>query len=244
MSKRLCTVFERIAPIVQKLTRSRANPVLFGKAPLPGLVSAAFPSLTYRAKNGSSKSFRQKTGSKLVAEKPRKGSSYHPLVATALIPAAVFFVSPDPAQGKIHCSGESVTWQTHWSWAKKLKGKYRLPGWARDKHRFSVVCADTWIDRRRMKRNWQRVKKTILPPRHDLWIRIGRCEQPGRGYRGINWSHTGPTYQGGLGFWYGTWSGFKYRGMPSNAGYATWRQQMKVANRLYRLYGTRPWGCA
>jgi hypothetical protein len=83
-----------------------------------------------------------------------------------------------------------------------------------------------------------------LPPRHNLWVKIGRCEQPGRGYKGINWSHKGPTYQGGLGFWYGTWRQFKYPSMPKNAGFATWRQQMRVANRLYRLYGTSPWGCA
>lgn len=82
-----------------------------------------------------------------------------------------------------------------------------------------------------------------LPANHDLWVRIGRCEQPGNGYRGVNWSHHGPTYQGGLGFWYGTWQSFKVRGMPSNAGDATWRQQMWVANRLYARYGTSPWGC-
>ena len=87
-------------------------------------------------------------------------------------------------------------------------------------------------------------KKKRLPRNHDLWVRIGRCEQPGGGYRGINWSHHGPTYQGGLGFWYGTWAAFKEPGMPSNAGDATWRQQMWVANKLYARYGTSPWGCA
>lgn len=86
-------------------------------------------------------------------------------------------------------------------------------------------------------------KKRKKPARHDLWVRIGRCEQPGRGYMGVNWSHGGPTYQGGLGFWYGTWDAFKVKGMPDNAGDATWRQQMWVANRLYARYGTSPWGC-
>lgn len=85
--------------------------------------------------------------------------------------------------------------------------------------------------------------KRKLPMRHDLWVRIGRCEQPGAGYKGINWSHHGPTYQGGLGFYSGTWAAFKVKGMPANAGDATWRQQMWVANRLYARYGTSPWGC-
>lgn len=87
------------------------------------------------------------------------------------------------------------------------------------------------------------IAKKRLPARHDLWIRIGRCEQPGRGYKGIYWSHPGPTYQGGLGFYHGTWDAFKVKGMPDNAGDATWRQQMWVANRLYARYGTSPWGC-
>lgn len=82
------------------------------------------------------------------------------------------------------------------------------------------------------------------PKNYSTWIRIGRCEQPGRGYMGINWSHRGPTYQGGLGFYYRTWLGFRDRNMPMNAGDASWRQQMKVANKLYRRYGLSPWGCA
>lgn len=85
--------------------------------------------------------------------------------------------------------------------------------------------------------------KRPLPKRHDLWIRIGRCEQPGSGYKGVYWSHPGPRYQGGLGFYSGTWAAFKEPGMPSNAGQATWRQQMWVANKLYARYGTSPWGC-
>lgn len=144
---------------------------------------------------------------------------------------------------KVDCGGEKRTAKQHWSWAKKLRGGYSIPGWAKDKHRFSVICAAGPNHRRVMRLRWKRVKRSILPANHDLWVTIGRCEQPGSGYMGVNWSHTGPTYQGGLGFWYGTWSGFKYPNMPSNAGYATWRQQMKVANRLYRMYGTSPWGC-
>ena len=148
------------------------------------------------------------------------------------------------AKEVIECKGDTRTAQQHWSWSKKLKGGYKIPGWAHQKHRFSVACAAGPNHRKVMQTRWKKVKRSQLPENHDLWVQIGRCEQPGSGYKGVNWSHTGPTFQGGLGFWYGTWTGFKYPNMPSNAGYATWRQQMKVANRLYRMYGTNPWGCA
>jgi hypothetical protein len=169
------------------------------------------------------------------------------LVLAGLISAALLvsiMVADTKAKKVTECDGETRTWQQHWSWAKKLKNGYKIPGWAKDKHRFHVVCAAGPNHRLVMKTRWKKVKRSQLPANHDLWVRIGRCEQPGPGYKGVNWSHTGPTYQGGLGFWYGTWSGYKYPKMPSNAGYATWRQQMKVANRLYRMYGTSPWGCA
>ena len=132
----------------------------------------------------------------------------------------------------------------HRNWAKAFENSYSISKKAQKKHRKMVKCAAGRNHQKVMVKYWKKIKSSVLPANHDLWISIGRCEQPGSGYKGINWSHTGPTYQGGLGFWYGTWSGFKYPGMPSNAGYASWRQQMKVANRLLSMYGTSPWGCA
>lgn len=82
-----------------------------------------------------------------------------------------------------------------------------------------------------------------MPQNYSLWIKIGRCEQPGPGYRGIYWRHPGPTYQGGLGFYYATWDYYKPRGYPSDAGQATWRQQMRVANRVAASVGFTAWGC-
>ncbi len=81
-----------------------------------------------------------------------------------------------------------------------------------------------------------------LPANYELWVKVGQCEQPGKGHRGVNWSHPGPTYQGGLGFYAASWDQFKPKGYPANAGAATWRQQMIVANRLYRAVGWG-WGC-
>ena len=81
-----------------------------------------------------------------------------------------------------------------------------------------------------------------LPANHDLWLKVGRCEQPGKGYGGIRWNHPGPRYQGGLGFYYRSWDAYKPKGYPANAGDATWRQQMVVANRLWKRAGWG-WGC-
>src|SRR5262245_23512240 len=46
----------------------------------------------------------------------------------------------------------------------------------------------------------------------DHWLRIGRCEQPGDGYGGVDWSASGRTghghFQGGLGISSGLWRDF------------------------------------
>jgi len=153
--------------------------------------------------------------------------------------------SPGPSQ-PVLCDGHAHlhTAQQHARWTKRLFRGYSVPKWAKRKHRHAVKCAVGPSHRLAMWKRWRKVKQSILPRNHDTWVRIARCEQPGSGYKGVNWSHKGPTYQGGLGFWYGTWTSFKFPSMPSNAGYATWRQQMKVANRLYDRYGLSPWGCA
>lgn len=83
-----------------------------------------------------------------------------------------------------------------------------------------------------------------LPKNYSLWIKIGRCEQPGRQWPGnIYWSHPGPTYGGGLGIYQGTWAHWKVKGMPSRPGLATWRQQMWVANRIAADVGLSAWDC-
>lgn len=80
------------------------------------------------------------------------------------------------------------------------------------------------------------------PSNHDLWLRVGRCERPGRGYGGVEWTNRGPYYEGGLGFARSSWDYYKPKGYPDNAGDATWRQQMVVANRLWSRAGWG-WGC-
>ena len=128
-------------------------------------------------------------------------------------------------------------------WVLKLRGSSEIPRWAKQKHRHAVKCAKGKGHRKAMRNQWRKVKRSLLPANHDHWLRIGRCEQPGSGYGGVNWTHGGPTYQGGLGMWYGNWDSLKPAGYPADAGQATWRQQMNVANTLAARYGFSAWGC-
>jgi len=141
------------------------------------------------------------------------------------------------------CEGHLHTAKRH-RWVLNLRGSETIPKWAQEKHGHAVRCAASPGHRQAMQNQWRRVQRSLLPPNHDLWVRIGRCEQPGSGYKGVNWSHPGPTYQGGLGIWYGNWDALKPKGYPADAGQATWRQQMIVANKLAGIYGVSAWGCA
>jgi hypothetical protein len=80
----------------------------------------------------------------------------------------------------------------------------------------------------------------------DHWLRIGRCEQPGTGYGGINWYANGRNevahFQGGLGISTATWREHS-AGYPSSALHATPHEQMAVATRVYHYYGPGAWGC-
>jgi hypothetical protein len=80
----------------------------------------------------------------------------------------------------------------------------------------------------------------------DHWLRIGRCEQPGGGYGGIEWHADGWTsvghFQGGLGISTGMWREHS-AGYPSSALLATPEEQMAVATRIYHHYGPGAWGC-
>lgn len=162
------------------------------------------------------------------------------LVFTAMaIPAAADQIH---SKGPATASCGNHTAKGH-RWVLKLRGSTSIPHWAKVKHRHALHCAKSSNHKKAMKNQWKRVRRSILPRNHDHWVRIGRCEQPGQGYRGVHWSFGGATYQGGLGIWYGNWTSLKPRGFPSSAGQATWRQQMKVANILADRYGFSAWGC-
>lgn len=88
--------------------------------------------------------------------------------------------------------------------------------------------------------------------RTEMWLRLGRCEQPGDGWGGVNWSEHGPRYEGGLGFAAGTWdetrvelqAAYPMFPLPDNMGDADPDVQIAAGELLLAKYGTRPWGCA
>jgi hypothetical protein len=69
------------------------------------------------------------------------------------------------------------------------------------------------------------------------WDGIARCETGG------NWSMSGGSFSGGLGFANTTWRGFGGGEFAANAGQATREQQIVVAERVYARYGLSGWGC-
>jgi hypothetical protein len=60
------------------------------------------------------------------------------------------------------------------------------------------------------------------PNRHSPWWKVAVCEESGR---------DDPTY-GYLGIYPGTWEAYGGRRFSEYAGRATWREQVKVANRI------------
>jgi hypothetical protein len=69
------------------------------------------------------------------------------------------------------------------------------------------------------------------------WDGIARCETGG------NWSMSGSTFSGGLGFANTTWRGYGGGEFAPNAGQATREQQIVVAERVYADHGLSGWGC-
>jgi len=77
-----------------------------------------------------------------------------------------------------------------------------------------------------------------LPPRWRTWVAIGRCEQPGNGWKGIAWTHDGPgvTFPGGLGFT--TLLAEWYRPRDAHGRMSKWTplQQLWAAERMFYAY--------
>jgi len=153
----------------------------------------------------------------------------------------------EPPTEPTACEGHAHTHTAakHKRWTKTLYRDWKIRARYRVKHQHQVTCAVDETNAAQMRKRWTRVKKTITPAYFGTLIRIGRCEQPGSERPGgIGWSHRGPTYQGGLGLYSGTWLAFRPKGAPANAGDATWRQQMSAGAKIIRTYGgTSPWGC-
>jgi hypothetical protein len=80
------------------------------------------------------------------------------------------------------------------------------------------------------------VKKRV--PDWYRFIRLGRCEQPGRGKWGVNWDQNGPTYGGGLGIYRGTWWSVD----PPYPLWGTIPQTLLVADAIRDRFGITAWG--
>jgi uncharacterized protein YabE (DUF348 family) len=73
---------------------------------------------------------------------------------------------------------------------------------------------------------------------NPYWDKMAECETGG------NWAAPGPTYQGGLGIWYGNWTHYGGRQFAPTAGQATREEQIIVAERIRAEHGWHAWGCA
>jgi hypothetical protein len=117
--------------------------------------------------------------------------------------------------------------------------------------RFSVTLAENAHDRSRFHSHPHAKTIPILNPVQsraypdDLFLRIGRCEQPGNGWQGIQWDHHG-SYNGGLGMLNANWSWYA-RSVPGVTAYAydaTPAQQIAGARWLaLKVGGLNGWGC-
>jgi hypothetical protein len=73
------------------------------------------------------------------------------------------------------------------------------------------------------------------------FVRLGRCEQPGYSKYGdgVNWSHSGPTWGGGLGIYRSTW-------FMANSPYELWSgdkwETILVADSIRDQVGITAWG--
>lgn len=75
----------------------------------------------------------------------------------------------------------------------------------------------------------------------ERWASLGRCEQPGSGWRGVAWTHTGPSYLAGLGFARSTYAHYKPAAYPWPPKATPW-QIMVVAERVKADVGITAWG--
>ena len=135
-----------------------------------------------------------------------------------------------------------------WEWQDKQGARHAGPGPKARGHSCGFVrkAVEVWQARavaaRRAFNRWIEYHwdwQSWLP---GAWYQIGSCET---GYGGDpNWRHNSGTFQGAFGFHRGVWDEYRPFGYPTDAHFATPRQQYDVALILYAKYGFSPWGCA
>ena len=75
----------------------------------------------------------------------------------------------------------------------------------------------------------------------ERWFSLGRCEQPGQGIGGVDWTNAGPSFIGGLGFAASTWRAYKPAAYPDPPNATPW-QIIIVGERVKADVGITAWG--
>jgi hypothetical protein len=68
-----------------------------------------------------------------------------------------------------------------------------------------------------------------------VWDSLAVCETGG------NWQHVNSTYQGGLGFYHGSWDAYRPRGWPADAHRASREEQIAVGRLILSDVGWSAW---
>ena len=74
-----------------------------------------------------------------------------------------------------------------------------------------------------------------LTQRDTVWDQLARCETGG------DWAYRHAIFQGGLGFYHGSWDAYRPRRFPSEAYDATREQQIAVGRRIRGDVGWGAW---
>jgi hypothetical protein len=74
-----------------------------------------------------------------------------------------------------------------------------------------------------------------LTARNTVWDRLAKCETGG------NWRHRNSTYQGGLGFYHGSWDAYRPKRFPREAYLASREEQIVVGKRIRADVGWGAW---
>ncbi len=122
--------------------------------------------------------------------------------------------------------------------ALMLQPKLRYGSGAEHASRYSARLA--------ILRNWRHRAAIASRTYHRLygygvWDQLALCETGGRWDWGSQ--YTNPTFEGGIGFYHGTWLAYRPAGYPEHAYQATRVEQINVGRRVLAAAGPSAWGC-
>jgi hypothetical protein len=112
---------------------------------------------------------------------------------------------------------------------------------------FAAEHARSYTTRLAILRGWQARFSATYRTYHSrygygVWDRLAMCETQGNWNWGAQYGN--PTFEGGIGFYHGTWLAYRPAGYPEHAYQATRVQQINVGRRVLADVGPSAWGCA